>query len=60
MKVLIVGNGGRESAIAQKLVSDSRPVELFFASGNATTESLGKNIPFDGIKELKNLCRTIM
>lgn len=54
MKVLIVGNGGRESAIAQKLVSDSRPVELFFASGNATTESLGKNIPFNGIKELKN------
>ena len=53
MRVLIVGNGGRESAIADKLMADSRPVELYFANGNATTEKLGKNLNLSGIKEIK-------
>lgn len=54
MKVLIVGNGGRESAIAHKLKSDSRAVELFFANGNASTQNWGKNIDADGIQDIKN------
>jgi phosphoribosylamine--glycine ligase len=35
MKILIVGEGGREHALAWKLTHDSRKPELFCASGNA-------------------------
>ncbi len=35
MKILIVGDGGREHALAWKLTHDSRKPELFCASGNA-------------------------
>lgn len=58
MKVLIVGNGGRESAIARKLSNDNRAVELFFANGNATTQQLGKNLHTDSIKDIKNFAIT--
>ncbi len=44
MRVLIIGNGGREAAFAKKLSKDNRVTEMFFAKGNATTEKLGKNI----------------
>ena len=44
MRLLIVGNGGRASALALKLSEDSRITKMFFAPGNATTEKLGKNI----------------
>ena len=53
MKILIVGNGGRESAIAQKISSDSRTAELYFANGNATTQELGKNVHITDIKEIR-------
>ena len=52
MKVLIIGNGGRESAIAKKLSEDNRITHMFFAKGNATTDALGKNLPYDSIPEL--------
>lgn len=42
MKILIIGSGGREFAIASKIKSSDR--ELFFAPGNGNTESLGTNI----------------
>ena len=44
MRLLIVGNGGRASALALKLSEDSRITKMFFAPGNATTEKLGENI----------------
>ena len=43
MRVLIVGNGGRESAIAVKLSEDSRVSKMYFAKGNTTTEKLEQN-----------------
>lgn len=54
MKVLIIGNGGRESAVAKKLAQDKRISQLYFAKGNATTETLGKNLPYDDIAELRD------
>ena len=54
MKVLIIGNGGRESAVAKKLAQDKRISQLYFAKGNATTETLGKNLPYDNIAELRD------
>jgi phosphoribosylamine--glycine ligase len=45
-KILIVGGGGREHALAWKLAQDSSRPELFCAPGNAGTASLGANLPF--------------
>jgi phosphoribosylamine---glycine ligase len=44
MKILIIGNGGREHAIGIKLKQDNADVELFFAKGNGGTEELGTNV----------------
>lgn len=54
MRILIVGEGGRESALASKLSKDSRVTQMFFAKGNATTDELGKNINLSDIKELRD------
>lgn len=45
MKVLIVGNGGREHALAWKLNSSSRVDRVFVAPGNAGTEEEAENVP---------------
>lgn len=49
MKVLIVGNGGREHALAWKVAQSSEVSQIFVAPGNAGThlESKTKNIPLD-------------
>lgn len=52
MRILIIGNGGREAAFAKKLSEDSRVTQMFFAKGNATTEKYGKNISLSDIKDL--------
>jgi len=44
MKVLLLGSGGREHAIAWKLAQSSQLEELFIAPGNAGTRKHGKNI----------------
>jgi len=54
MKVLIVGNGGRESALAWKLKDDPRIDKMYFAKGTATTADWGKNVYENSIEELRN------
>lgn len=54
MKVLIIGEGGRESAIAMKLSEDPRISKMYFAKGNATTEVLGENICETDVKALRD------
>ena len=54
MRVLIIGNGGREAAIGKKLSEDRRISTIFFAKGNATTEEIGKNISLTDNQELVN------
>ena len=44
MKVLVIGNGGREHAIAWKLCQSSQVDELLMAPGNAGTAGLGRNV----------------
>jgi len=44
-KVLVIGGGGREHALAWKLAQSSRVGMIFFAPGNAGTASIGANIP---------------
>ncbi len=43
-RILIIGSGGREHAIAWKIRQFHKDVELFFAPGNGGTTGLGKNI----------------
>jgi len=45
MKILLVGSGGREHAIAWHLKKDPRVTELFIAPGNPGTAALGVNLP---------------
>jgi phosphoribosylamine---glycine ligase len=57
MNVLIIGSGGREHALADKIASSIHCTGLFIAPGNAGTALLGKNISldpndFEGIKAL--------
>lgn len=45
MKILVIGNGGREHALVWKLAQSSRKPALFCAPGNPGTARLGQNIP---------------
>ena len=47
MKILLVGSGGREHAIAQKLSQSPHQPELYFAPGNPGMESLGQRLEID-------------
>ena len=55
MRVLLLGSGGREHALAWKIAQSSILDELYIAPGNAGTRQFGKNIPispidFDAVK----------
>lgn len=45
MKVLIIGNGGREHALAWKIKQSSRVTDVFVAPGNAGTARDAINVP---------------
>src|SRR5947207_2022053 len=54
MKVLIVGGGGREHALAWKLRRDDPSLELIAAPGNPGIASLARCVPI-GVDRLKDL-----
>jgi phosphoribosylamine--glycine ligase len=45
MKILLIGSGGREHAMAWRLCQDDPNLQLFTAPGNAGTGQLGTNLP---------------
>jgi phosphoribosylamine--glycine ligase len=57
MKVLIVGGGGREHALAWKLRRDDPNIELIAAPGNPGIESMARSVPVaaDKIEPLADL-----
>jgi phosphoribosylamine--glycine ligase len=46
MKVLLIGNGAREHALAWKLADSPRVTALFAAPGNPGTAQVAENLPF--------------
>jgi phosphoribosylamine---glycine ligase len=54
MKILLLGSGGREHALAWRLQQDDPSLQLFTAPGNAGTASLGTNLPI-GVTDLAAL-----
>jgi len=44
MKILLLGSGGREHALAWKIVQSPKVEKLFIAPGNAGTELVGENV----------------
>ena len=56
MKVLIIGGGGREHALAWKLKGSKRVDKIFIAPGNAGTAEIGENVAIaaDDIAKLKS------
>ena len=56
MKLLLLGSGGREHALAWEIAQSQKIEKLFIAPGNAGTVDAGENVPlkaddFVGIKE---------
>src|SRR5690554_5829371 len=47
MKVLLVGNGGREHALAWKIAQSEKVEKFYIAPGNAGTALIGENIEID-------------
>ena len=55
MKILVIGSGGREHALAWKLANDSLKPQIFCAPGNAGTAELGTNLDIDATN-IDDLC----
>ena len=58
MKILLLGGGGREHALAWKIAQSKKCSKLFIAPGNAGTANCGENIDIkaDDFESLKNFC----
>ena len=58
MNVLILGSGGREHALAWKIVQSPKLDKLFIAPGNRGTASCGTNIDLspNDHEKVKNFC----
>ncbi|MBR1448471.1 MAG: phosphoribosylamine--glycine ligase [Prevotella sp.] len=56
MKILLLGSGGREHALAWKIAQSSKCEKLFIAPGNAGTGNVGENVSmkaddFEAVKQ---------
>jgi phosphoribosylamine--glycine ligase len=47
MRVAVIGSGGREHALAQKISESANLEKLFIIPGNPGTASCGENVPLD-------------
>ncbi len=58
-KILIIGSGGRENALAWKFAQDPRVEKIYVAPGNGGSHFLAKveNIPLKGMEDLRDFAR---
>lgn len=56
MRILLLGSGGREHALAWKIAQSSKCEKLFIAPGNAGTANVGENVAIkaDDFEAIKN------
>lgn len=57
MRVLLIGGGGREHALAWKMQQSPLCEALFISPGNAGTAALGKNIELEGFEAMADFVR---
>jgi phosphoribosylamine--glycine ligase len=58
MKILLLGSGGREHALAWKIAQSEKCEKLFIAPGNAGTANAGENVALkaDDFEAIKQFC----
>ena len=58
MKILLLGSGGREHALAWKIAQSEKCDKLYIAPGNAGTSNCGENVAMkaDDFEAVKNFC----
>lgn len=58
MKLLLIGAGGREHALAWKMAQSPQCDKLYIAPGNAGTKNCGENVPIsvNDFEKLKTFC----
>ncbi len=58
MKILLLGSGGREHALAWKIAQSSKCEKLYIAPGNAGTSNCGENVAMkaDDFESIKTFC----
>ena len=56
MKILLLGSGGREHALAWKIAQSEKTEKLYIAPGNAGTSGVGTNVDIkaDDFKSIKD------
>ncbi len=59
MRVLVIGSGAREHALAWKIAQSPHVREIYIAPGNAGTSSIGRNIPAD-LGDIDSLARAAL
>ncbi len=60
MKILLLGSGGREHALAWKMAQSPLTTQLFIAPGNTGTAQCGTNVPMEAtdLDAVKRFCIT--
>ena len=56
MKLLLLGSGGREHALAWKIAQSPKIEKLFIAPGNAGTANAGENVESSRVVPMEHLC----
>ena len=59
MKILLLGSGGREHALAWKISQSSQLEKLYVAPGNAGTNSIAENVDLS-IKDFKSIAAFVL
>ncbi|MFV0481204.1 MAG: phosphoribosylamine--glycine ligase [Campylobacteraceae bacterium] len=57
MKILVIGNGGREYSIGLALKKDKNVSDIYFAPGNGATSNLGTNLEITNFESLASFAK---